>query len=462
MYRQYEALTFTSKTRQEHISPSKPRKRLKIIFFLLVAAVVGYCTGSLTILYRFPSEIRMTENAIHSIDIGLPLSATFQSETAAVAKVNDYPLTDDFSVRLGRPLTIKTDGAGTAEMAIGAFGITMRRVTLDVVSDIKVVPLGTAIGVRINTDGVMVLGTSSFLGEDGETHSPSDNILRAGDLISHANGSEVNCKEDLSELVAESTGDVILKLRRGDEQMEITITPQVAATDGVRRIGTWVRDSTKGIGTLTYYNPATSTFGALGHGILDVDTKKLMSVKSGTIMPSTVTSVVRGARGAPGELEGKVDTTRKFGQISVNSPSGIYGRLDAAAQEQIVTREPIPIALRSHIKEGPATILTGVSASEVQEFEIYIENVNRFTTDETKGMVIRITDPKLLEITGGIVQGMSGSPILQNGRIVGAVTHVFVQDPTKGYGIFIESMIQSEKNGTLGDTRADSIMDLAA
>jgi len=447
---------------QEHILPSTKPRKFKILIFLLLAAIVGYGIGSFTILYRFPGEIRMTENAIHSLNVGLPLSATFQSETAAVVKVNDLPLTDDFSIRLGRPLTIKTDGAGTAEMTIGVFGIPMRRVTLDVVSDIKIVPLGTAIGVRINTDGVMILGTGSFLGNDGEAHSPSEGVLRAGDLVSHANGREITCKEDLSALVAKSEGDITLKLRRDDEQLEVTITPQVAATDDVRRIGAWVRDSTKGIGTLTYYNPATGTFGALGHGIMDVDTKKLMSVKSGTIMPSTVTSVVKGARGAPGELEGKVDTTRDFGQISINSPSGIYGRLDTAAQEQIVTREPIPIALRSHIKEGPATILTGVSANEVQEFEIYIESVNRFTTDETKGMVIRITDPKLLEITGGIVQGMSGSPILQNGRIVGAVTHVFVQDPTKGYGIFIENMIQSERQGASTASYASGAVDFAA
>jgi len=420
------------------------RSTYKFFAILLFAIILGYCAGSITFLVRFPSEIHLTEFASHRINIGLPLRATFQSETTAVAKVNNLPVIDSFSVSVRHPLTIKTDSAGTAEMTIGAFGVPMRRIVLDVVPDIKVVPLGTAIGVRINTDGVMVLGMSSFLGEDGEAHRPSGDVLKAGDLIFKVNDIEIKNKEALSDIIAKSTGDVTLFLRRDGKETKVTLTPMLAATDGVRRIGAWVRDSTKGIGTLTYYNPSTGTFGALGHGIMDVDTKKLMSVKSGIIMPSTVTSVKKGFRGAPGELEGIVDTSRILGQIISNSSNGIYGTLDTNAKPGVVLREPMPIALRTHIKEGPATILTSVSGTKVDEYEIYIENVNHFTTDETKGMVIRITDPELLKITGGIVQGMSGSPILQNGRIVGAVTHVFVQDPTKSYGIFIENMIQPE------------------
>ena len=310
---------------------------------------------------------------------------------------------------------------------------------------IEVVPLGMTIGVRINTDGVMVLGTGSFLGEDGQTHKPSDGILRGGDLIIKANEKPIETKEALSLLVAESIGDITLLLRRDGSEFEVTLTPAMAAKDGVRRIGTWVRDSTKGTGTLTYYMPETGAFGALGHGIMDVDTKKLISVRNGVIMPSTVTSVVKGARGKPGELEGTVDTTKNLGNVLLNSPSGIYGRLDPEFMRSLPTNA-IPIATRAQIKEGPATILTNVVDNKVQEFEITIEGVNRTTSDETKGMIIRITDPELLSVTNGIVQGMSGSPIIQDGRIVGAITHVFVQDPTKGYGIFIETMLE-QKNG---------------
>jgi len=414
---------------------------IKISALLLLTVLIGYVAGSVAYLFRFPSEIRMTENATHNLSFGLPFRATFNGETTSVAKINDQPVTEDFGVRLNNPLTVVTNSEGTAEMTVGLLGLPMRRIVLDVVPDIKLIPLGTAIGVRINTDGVMVLGTGSFLGKNGETHHPADDILRGGDLITQINGTQIKNKEMLSEAVANSIGDITVTLTRDSEKMEFTITPEVSMTDGVKRIGVWVRDSTKGIGTLTYYDPATGKFGALGHGIIDVDTKKLMSVRDGFIMPSNVTSVQRGERGIPGELEGEVNTSRTLGLITANTPIGVYGTLTPSARNEIVTGQPIPIALRSHIKEGPATILTTVSDNQTMEVDIVIESVNRHTTDETKGMVIRITDAELLEITGGIVQGMSGSPIIQNGRLVGAVTHVFVQDPTKGYGIFIESML---------------------
>ncbi|MCL1788426.1 MAG: SpoIVB peptidase [Defluviitaleaceae bacterium] len=417
----------------------------KIFAILCVTILIGYCAGSIAFLLNFPGEIRLTEFASHKLTIGtgLPLQATFQNEAAAVAMVNNQPVCGPFTTHTRQPFTIKTDGVGTAEMTIGAFGLPIRRIVLEVVPDIKVVPLGTAIGVRINTDGVMVLGTGSFLGTCGSAHRPSDGMLQAGDLIFKVDGTDIKDKETLSQLVAKSAGDVTLYVRRDGSDMTVTLSPQTAATDGVRRIGAWVRDSTKGIGTLTYYNPATGTFGALGHGIVDVDTKKLMSVKSGVIMPSTVTSVKRGVRGVPGELEGTVDANRSLGYITANNQHGIYGVLCPKAKEAIVNREPVPIALRAHIVEGPATILTGVCGTKVREYDIVIESVNRLAADETKGMVIRMTDPELLTLTGGIVQGMSGSPILQNGRLAGAITHVFVQDPTKGYGIFIEHMMQA-------------------
>ena len=310
-------------------------------------------------------------------------------------------------------------------------------------SEIKVVPLGLTIGVRINTEGVMVLGTGSFLGTDGNTHMPSDGILRGGDLIIKANDTPTETKEALSLLVAKSEGDVTLLLRRDGNEFEVTLSPAEAAKDGVRRIGSWVRDSTKGIGTLTYYNPATGAFGALGHGIMDVDTKELISVRSGFIMPSTVSSIVKGASGKPGELEGTVDNNKKLGNVLINSPSGIYGKLDPAFMATL-PKEAIPVGNRSQIREGPATILTSVVGNKVREYEIAIVSVNRSASDETKGMIIRITDPELLSATNGIVQGMSGSPIIQNGRIIGAITHVFVQDPAKGYGIFIETMLEQE------------------
>jgi len=321
-----------------------------------------------------------------------------------------------------------------------ALGLPFRKAKATTGENVEVVPLGLTIGVRINTDGVMVLGTGSFLGEDGKTHTPSNGILRGGDLIIKIDDEPIESKEALSRLVAESTGDINLLLRREGSEFEVTLTPSLAATDGVRRIGIWVRDSTKGIGTLTYYIPETAVFGALGHGIIDVDTKKLIAVRNGKIMPSIITSIVKGARGNPGELEGTVDTDKSLGNVNINSPSGIFGVLDETFIKTLPT-QTMPIATRDQIVEGPATILTNVVNNTVKSYDIMIEGVNRNPNDETKGMIIRITDPDLLAATNGIVQGMSGSPIIQNGHVVGAITHVFVQDPAKGYGIFIETML---------------------
>jgi len=368
------------------------RQRLQIIFILFLSALMGWFSGALV------------------------------GQFTAQATVPVYQADDEYS----------------------AFGFPFKRTkaaTAQENNNIEVVPLGITIGVRINTDGVMVLGTGPFLGEDGKSHTPSSGILRGGDLIVKANETPIENKEDLSQLVADSVGDIILLLRRDGNEFEVTLTPVMAATDGVRRIGIWVRDSTKGIGTLTYYIPETGAFGALGHGILDVDTKKLISVRNGVIMPSSITSIVKGARGNPGELEGSVDTNITLGNVLLNSPSGIFGNLNHSFIATLPA-QPMPIATRDQIKEGPATILTNVVGNTVQSYEIMIEGVNRSASDETKGMIIRITDPNLLAATNGIVQGMSGSPIIQNGRIVGAVTHVFVQDPTKGYGIFIETMLE--------------------
>jgi stage IV sporulation protein B len=251
-------------------------------------------------------------------------------------------------------------------------------------------------------------------------------------------------KEALTQAVVETQGELNLVVRRDGEDALVTINPRVSAKEQVNKLGVWVRDSTKGIGTITYYDPATQVFGALGHGIMDVDTKRLMSVKDGIIMSNKVTSVKKGVRGTPGELEGAVEKEQILGRITTNSPCGIYGLMNPESISKL-PKETMKAAATNLIREGPATIRTNVASSEIREYDIYIENVNRYTADETKGMVIRITDAELLKLTGGIVQGMSGSPIIQDGRLIGAVTHVFVQDPTKGYGIFIENMMKQNK-----------------
>ncbi len=419
----------------------------KCKFFLILLNI--FMVGSLLIYVSnnfiyFPNKINLTENISHRFNFNLPIEAIIEPETVSALTVNSEPVKDNITVSLGKPLTIEASEAGTAQMTLNAFGFPLKRVTLDVKPPIELVPCGMTIGVRINTDGVMVLGTGYVNGEDGSSKKPAEGKLLSGDLIINANGSQLNNKEDLMDIVEKSDKEIALKVKRDQQLLDYVIEPVKSIENKQNKIGVWVRDSTQGIGTITYYNPLTNKFAALGHGILDVDTKKIMSVKDGTIMESDITSVKKGNRGSPGELVGDIKTTRILGEITSNSPFGIYGRIDVASLGKLPSQR-MKISLQDEVHEGPATIRSNVEGSEVKDYDVFIESVNRFSTDNTKGMVLKITDPKLIGKTNGIVQGMSGSPIIQDGKIAGAVTHVFVQDPTKGYGIFIENMLNEER-----------------
>ena len=415
-------------------------KTTAICALLSIVLYTAICAAH---IIDFPQEIRLTENTQHRLTFQAPLRATITRDTVDVLMVNHTPVAEPITVSLQNPIWIEATGSGTATMILSAFGFPVREVTLDVLPEMEVIPCGITVGVRINTNGVMVLGTGTVIDANGHQHNPSVGKLKAGDLILNANGKDLSNKEDLMSAIANSGNTLHLQIKRDNETIETTIKP-IQSEKG-NMIGSWVRDSTQGIGTVTYFNPTTGNFGALGHGIMDVDTKKLMSVKSGRITAAQIISIKKGIKGTPGELIGEIQASNILGQINTNSPFGIYGIM-ATPLPSNIPRETMRVAKQDQIKEGPATIRTNVVNSEVRDFEINIENVNRFSTDDTKGMVIRITDPGLLKLTGGIVQGMSGSPILQNGKIVGAITHVFVQDPTKGYGIFIENMIRQEQS----------------
>jgi len=395
-------------------------------------------------IINFPNEIKLTENIEHKLTFNSPFSATINADSVNALKVNNQPVEGNINVTLNDTLIIESSQAGTAQMTLNAFGMPIKRVTLDIMPALEIVPCGLTVGVEIKTDGVMVLGTGSIETEDGGKHNPSEGKLESGDLILDANGESLNSKYELINAVENSESDLELKFKRDNSLLTTTISPVRSKSDNQRKIGVWVRDATRGIGTITYYNPISKKFGALGHGILDVDTKKLMTVKEGSIMEARITDIKKGDRGSPGELVGELRSGATLGQIKINTPYGIYGAMDLVGVSKI-THDKIPIALQDQVHEGPAVIYSNVD-SEIKQYDVFIENVNRFSNDETKGMILRITDPTLLHKTNGIVQGMSGSPIIQNNKLIGAVTHVFVQDPSKGYGIFIENMLRQENN----------------
>ncbi|MCL2838665.1 MAG: SpoIVB peptidase [Oscillospiraceae bacterium] len=310
-----------------------------------------------------------------------------------------------------------------------------------------VIPLGTAIGVDINMEGLLVVEVSDMVTAGNQTRAPArDAGIKPGDNIVRINGEEVQSVEEINEIINDSDADdsepLEVEVMRGDETLNLTIAPEMCRDSGDFRIAAWVKDSTSGIGTLTFYDPENSTFGALGHGITGKGGAPV-NIAGGSILNSTVVSVRPSERGQIGELRGIfLERDRQIGEIKINNEQGLYGTLDKEMLDLDDARE-MSVAQKSEIRVGNAQILSNIESVRVEKFDIEIQRIMRNTSDNTKEMVIRITDEYLLSRVGGIVQGMSGSPIIQNDNIVGAVTHVFVNDPTRGYGISIESMLDS-------------------
>ncbi len=318
--------------------------------------------------------------------------------------------------------------------------IPLAAANVSVVSRASVYAGGMPIGIYMETDGVMVVDTDHVTAVDGEEYAPAANILKSGDYIKAADGVALENKEELIDCFNHCGGsDVVLDVTRNGEDIRLKVTP-VQTGEHDYKAGIWVRNDTQGIGTLTYVEDS-GRYGALGHGISDVDTGKLLQIKEGVLYDTDVISIVRGTQGSPGELAGVIHYSDGYavGTIEKNQENGIYGQI-AGFPYFAENMKKYETAYRHEVESGGASILCTVDG-ECREYGIEIEEIRINGKDINKGMVIRVTDEELLGLTGGIVQGMSGSPIIQNGRIVGAVTHVFVNDPTKGYGIFIENML---------------------
>lgn len=308
----------------------------------------------------------------------------------------------------------------------------------------EVIPLGKAVGIKLFSDGVLVVGLSAVETAQGSCSPGKDCGLKEGDVITHINGDEVDTIEEVQAVVARQRDTPLtIQAVRGQKQLQLTASA-AESSRGEYQLGIWLRDSMAGIGTLTFYDPASGMFAALGHGINDVDTAMLMPLESGSIMPASVSDVKKGESGQPGELHGQFDLTKDLGTLYANTELGIFGQMP---QENLTTeQQPVPVAARAEVEEGPATILSNIRGDEVEEFDITITKV--FSPEEqTRNLMIQVTDPELLAATGGIVQGMSGSPILQNGKLVGAVTHVLISDASRGYGILAENMFRQASGG---------------
>ena len=297
------------------------------------------------------------------------------------------------------------------------------------------IPCGEPFGIRLITDGVLVIDLQASGGFDGRLACPAARCgIRIGDIITSVDGQSVSSNDDISKIVEQSGGEpVAVTLKRGDEVMSMTLTPELAG--GKYRAGMWVRDSSAGIGTLTFYDEKSGGFGGLGHPICDADTRQPLPLSDGNVGEVKIKGTQKSVEGDPGELIGKFQSSQATGVLTSNTNCGVFGRMFSSPSKH----EALPLGYKQEVHTGRAFIYTTIDEGEPQAFEIEIESVD-MSDDAAHAMVIKITDPELLEKTGGIVQGMSGSPIIQDRKLVGAVTHVFTEDPTRGYGVFAEKM----------------------
>ena len=345
---------------------------------------------------------------------------------------NGIAVSGDLSETLGEGKDAKT-----TRYEVQLFGITVKKLNVHVLGGIRIMPGGTPVGVSMYTKGVLIVGLGSIDTAAGRMSPAAAAGLRAGDVLLSINGVEIQSAAHMMELCAscENSG-LSATVLRDRETLTFTIVPAVDISDNVPRVGMWVRESTAGIGTLSFYNMADLHYGALGHAVTDADTGAKLLIKSGEIIRASIIGIAIGEQGAPGELRGTFNSmSERLGSIEENTPYGVFGTLYMPLPNPLYP-DGVMLAYPEELKEGPAELLTSVDGDGVQAYSCEIIKLYSQNRADTKGMVIRITDERLIEKTGGIVQGMSGSPILQNGKLAGAVTHVFINDPLKGYCVY--------------------------
>lgn len=320
--------------------------------------------------------------------------------------------------------------------------LNVSNVTVNVIPKTTVIPLGNAIGLKLYTQGVLVVGMSEIEGE-----KPYENTgIKEGDRIIYINNKKISNTDDLVQTVNSSQGkQVEVKYIKEENNEEVITNIKPAKTkDNEYKLGLWVRDAAAGVGTATFYEPSTGMFALLGHGITDIDTGDLVTIANGELVNSNIVSITKGEKGKPGEIRGSIEGQGKIGDISKNTAFGIFGKT-ANKSKLKITENEMEVLARNEIKQGKAQIICELEEGKKKTYEIEIQKIYTANNTDNKSMLIKVTDKELLEKTGGIIQGMSGSPIIQNGKFVGAVTHVLVNDPTTGYAVFADMMLKHMK-----------------
>ena len=418
-------------------------------FFLVMSLVFSVFYFHYYIQFQLPDRIYVTKREDERISLPFFLPTTLHSDSEEVLVGQTEKLAENKVHITGQEngFSLYSEKEGTYRLDYKLFGLfSLKQIEVNVTDEQYVIPGGEHVGIYLQTDGIMVIGTASIQKKDGQVCEPASGILKTGDYILEAMGEPVKSKERLLELVASNgTKPMIVKIERGGEQMDVKLNP-VEDSEGNYRIGIWVRDDTHGIGTITYMDQS-GNFAALGHGISDADTGLLVTSGQGSLYKAQIHSIKKGTDGKPGSLSGTIQYERQsyLGQVTKNCECGLFGIGNESFSSFIQTQsQPVLVGHSQDVKTGPATILCEING-KLKEYEIEIKKVNP-GGKETKNLVLEVTDQELIEETGGIVQGMSGSPILQDGKIIGAVTHVFVRNSKMGYGILIDNMLAEQEN----------------
>lgn len=382
-----------------------------------------------------PSKICVTSGQEETISFGLPVTGVIKHKDD-----NDSAM----AINLNKPITLVANDLTSYDLELQLFGLfALKDVELEIVKEEYLIPAGIPIGIYLETEGVMIVDIGEVEGNQGKA-VPAKYILQKGDYILAVNGESVNKKKDVTKRVEECEGEsLIFTINRDNQVFDTKVTP-VMNEEGEYQLGIWIRDNAQGIGTLTYVD-GLGSFGALGHGIHDGDTGKVVHIDQGSLYETEIIAIKKGESGEPGELTGVIEYSKKnmLGDIYSNTDNGIYGNCNARLMEELAGLERLPVGYKQQVTLGPAQIVCSIDG-ERKYYDIEITAMHYDEAEENKGLELLVTDEELLKKTGGIVQGMSGSSIVQNGKIIGAVTHVLVRDSARGYGIFIEDMLERD------------------
>lgn len=411
-----------------------------IILILILLVILAYVTN----ISSIPDSIILFQNDEFSMQTIAGIKIEEQINTV------ENEETVQASTELGKNKSVGNDTIDVSKYNdniktydVSLLGVKLKTVTANVVENRKVIPLGNLAGIKLYTQGVLVVGMSQIEGEDNKVYKPYEEAgIEQGDSIIKINNETIDSTEELLECVSKCKGKTVnITYLKDGKEVNSSITP-VKTSKNTYKLGLWVRDAAAGVGTLTFYDEATNSIASLGHGIQDVDTGEKVDISSGEFVTTEIVNIQKGEKENPGRIEGSIEDSTEIGGIYSNTRFGVYGYITNKEAVKLYESEAIEVGLRNEIEEGDATIVCTLEDGKKEEYKVNIQKIFKNNNENNKSMIVKITDERLLEKTGGIIQGMSGSPIIQNGKLIGALTHVLVSDPTTGYGVFADLMLK--------------------